>query len=120
MRDSVGHDVFDLLTSIGAIDAALDSVEAHIMTTDDESDVLGIDTCVDSDIEIILDSGCCEHVMDLADPPGCGAILVETAGSKRKQNFVVGNGHRVPNEGQIHLNLANLGESWACRVASAR
>ena len=43
MRDSIGHDQFDLLTSIGAIDAVLDSVEAHIMTTDDDCDVLGVD-----------------------------------------------------------------------------
>ena len=36
VRDSIGHDEFDLLTSIGAIGAVLVSVEAHIMTTDGE------------------------------------------------------------------------------------
>jgi hypothetical protein len=105
VRDSVGHEKFDLLTSIGAIEQVLDSVEAHIMTTDDESDVLGVDTWIDTEIEITLDSGCCEHVMDLGDAPGYGAFIVESAGSKRRQNFVVGNGQRVPNEGQIVLNL---------------
>ena len=55
VRDSIGPDKFDLLTSIGAIDVVLDSVEAHIMTTDDKSYVLGVDTWVDSDIEITLD-----------------------------------------------------------------
>ena len=93
MRDPIGHDQFDLLTSIGAIDQGPDSVEAHIMTTDDESDELGVDTWTDSDIEITLDSGCCEHVMDLGDAPGYGLFLVESAGSKRRQNLVVGVGH---------------------------
>ena len=70
----------------------LDSVEAHIMTTDDESDVLGVDTWIVTGIEITLDSCCCEHVMDLGDAPAYSAFLVESAGSKRRQNFVVGNG----------------------------
>ena len=56
VRDSVGHEKFDLLTSIGAIEQVLDSVEAHIMTTDDESDVLGVDIWIDTEIEITLDS----------------------------------------------------------------
>jgi hypothetical protein len=105
VRDSIGHEKFDLLTSIGAIEPVLDGVATHIMTTDDESDVLGVDTWIDTEIEITLDSGCCEHVMDLGDAPGYGAFIVESAGSKRRQNFVVGNGQRVPNEGQIVLNL---------------
>ena len=105
MRDSIGHAQFDLLTSIGAIDAVLNSLEAHIMTTDDESDVLGLDMWVDLGIEITVDSGCCERVMDLGEAPGYGAFLVELAGSRRRQNFVVGNGQRVPNDGQLVLNL---------------
>ena len=32
-------------------------------------------------------------------------VVVDSAGSKRRQNFVVGNGQRVPNEGQLVLNL---------------
>ena len=46
------------------------------MTTDDESDVLGVDTWIDTDIDITLDSDCCEHVMDLGDASGYGAFLV--------------------------------------------
>ena len=73
---------------------------------DDEKEILAaFDQWVDSDIEITLDSGCCEHVMDLDDAPGYGAFVMESAGSKRKQNFIVGNGARVPNEGQLSLNL---------------
>ena len=31
--------------------------------------------------------------------------MLQSAGSKRKQNFVVGNGHKIPNKGEVHLNL---------------
>ena len=75
------------------------------MTTDDESFVLGLDSWVDTEIEITLDSGYCEYVMDLGDASGFGAFVVESAGSKRRQNFVVGNGQRVPNEAQLVFNL---------------
>ena len=50
---------------MGALDSVVEKVEAHIMTTDDASDILGVDSWVDNAIEITLDSGCCEHVMDL-------------------------------------------------------
>jgi hypothetical protein len=60
---------------------------------------------VDKWIEITLDSGCCEHVLDLTDAPGYGAFITQSVGSRRGQNFVVGNGQRVPNEGELHLNM---------------
>ena len=56
-----------------------------------------------------LDSGCCDHVMDAGEAPGY--CILESAGSKRRQNFVVGNGSKVPNQGEVHLNLdAKVGE----------
>ena len=111
LDELLGEQSVKFLESIGALENIADKIEAslpaHVMTSDDEeSDILAaFDTWVDSDIEITLDSGCCEHVMDLGDAPGYGAFLVESAGSKRKQNFIVGNGARVPNEGQLSLNL---------------
>ena len=54
-----------------------------------------------------LDSGCVDHVMDAAEAPGY--CILESAGSKRKQTFVVGHGHRVPNNGAMHLNLEAQG-----------
>ena len=75
------------------------------MTTDDENpECLSMDW-VDTEIEICLDSGCCEHVMDLGDAPGYSMVLTESPGSKRQQQFIVGNGARVPNEGQLLLNM---------------
>ena len=115
--DSLGVQTVQLLDSIGALDSVLESIIEKIeastfltTTDDDDSNVLGVDTWVDSEIEITLNSGSCEHVMDLGDAPGYGAFLAQSEGSRRKQNFVVGNGHRVPNEGQLLLNLENDNE----------
>ena len=57
------------------------------------------------EIELTLDSGCCEHVLDIVDVPGYANFIVESAGSRRGQHFVVGNCERVPNEGQVMLNM---------------
>ena len=55
------------------------------------------------EFEVALDSGCVEHVCDDLDIPG---YLVEPSeGSRRNANFIVGNGSKVPNRGQVHLTL---------------
>ena len=80
--DSLGVQTVQVLDAIGALDDIIDKIEASIfpVTTDDmENDVLGVDSWVDSDIEITLDSGCVEHVMDLGDAPGYGAFLRQEA-----------------------------------------
>ena len=75
------------------------------MTTDDEDpECLSMDW-VDTEIEICLDSGCCEHVVDLGGAPGYSTFLAESPGSKRQQQLTVGNGARVPNAGQLLLNM---------------
>ena len=50
-----------------------------------------------------LDSGSVEHVCDDLDAPGFS--LEASPGSHRSQKFIVGNGNKVPNEGQKCLNL---------------
>ena len=52
---------------------------------------------------MVLDSGACELVMDSED--ASGYAISESPGSNRGQGFVVGNGARVANEGQVQLNL---------------
>ena len=47
--------------------------------------------------------------MDVADAPGYAAFVLASAGSRRMQKFIVGNGQRVPNEGQAKLNLEHMG-----------
>ena len=79
VHDAICVDNVKLLSAMGALDSVVEQVEAHTMTTDDESDILGIDHWVDTEIEITLDSGCCEHVMDWGDAPGYGAFVVDLA-----------------------------------------
>ena len=69
----------------------------------DDMEVMTVNTWQDRPIEMILDSGCCRHVM----PPSeaAGYTVRDSPGSRRGQNFIVGNGEPVPNEGQVHLNL---------------
>ena len=65
--------------------------------------VLPVGEWQDVDINIALDSGCCAHVLDAEDVPGYR--VVESPGSRRGQNFIVGNGNPVPNKGEVHLNM---------------
>ena len=64
---------------------------------------------MDTDIELTLDSGCCEHVIDVGDIKGYAGFVTESPGSRRGQNFIVGNGDRVSNDGQCVLNLEQDG-----------
>ena len=58
---------------------------------------------VDVEFEVALDSGAIVHVCHEDDAPGY--MLQESAGSKRKQHFTVGDGGRLPNQGEKKLNL---------------
>ena len=60
---------------------------------------------VETDIVLTLDSGCCDHILDLADAAGYAGALSPSAGSKRGQRLIVGNGERVPNRGQVKLKM---------------
>ena len=87
---------------------------------DDEGDegvALNVDAWQDQDIEIILDSGCCRHVLAADEAPGYP--VHDSPGSRRGQNFIVGNGAPVPNEGQVCLNLeADIGKGETKAVSS--
>ena len=65
--------------------------------------MLAVDDFAETDSLVTLDSGCCEHVLDLIDAPGYQDHLRPSQASMRGQNFVVGNGDRIPNEGQVEL-----------------
>ena len=56
------------------------------LTTDDDEHLLPITDWQDVEIEITLDSGCCEHVLDVAEVPGY--TVNESPGSRRRQNFI--------------------------------
>ena len=55
------------------------------------------------EFEVALDSGSIVNVCHPDDAPGYA--LMESAGSRRGQNFVVGDGGRLSNMGEMHLNL---------------
>ena len=75
-------DALDVMDSVAAQVRA--HAECHVMTTDDKNlECLSMDWD-DTEIEICLDSGCCEHVMDSGDAPGYSTFLTESPGSKRQ------------------------------------
>ena len=61
------------------------------------------DEWIDVEFEVALDSGCTDHVCDPEDTPGY--LIEQSSGSKRNQHFLVGNGERIKNQGQLRLNL---------------
>ena len=67
---------------------------------------------VDVELDITLDSGCCDHVMD-TEQCAPGYEVFESEGSKQAAGFRVGNGERIPNEGEVHLNLSAPGTKGA-------
>ena len=103
-----------MLEGLGCIEEVAREIAVHgariqdqqgplIMYDDEYNQALLGDTWEDPEIQVTLDSGCVEHVMDAGDAPGyCG---LESAGSKRKHHFVVGNGHNIPNNREVHFNL---------------
>ena len=94
----------------------LDAVEDHVLPVTLEDDdiegdpVLNVKDWQDVDLVVTLDSGACKHVMPADSAPGYP--IMDSPGSRRGQNFIVGNGQRVPNEGQMCLNLeAHTGDN---------
>ena len=74
----------------------------------EEDDViLSVESWEDIMIEVVLDSGACRHVMTREGAPG--HQVHESSASRRGFGFVVGNGERIPNEGQFvfHLDADN-------------
>ena len=60
----------------------------------------GNEEWIDVESEVALDSGSIVHVCRDSDAPGY--ILEESNGSRRGQNFLVGNGAKMPNMGATH------------------
>jgi hypothetical protein len=61
----------------------------------------------DVEFEVALDSGCTDNVCHPGDVPRYP--IEPSMGSRHSQGFLVGNGARVPNEGQAHLSLQTSG-----------
>jgi hypothetical protein len=66
-------------------------------------------TWSDIEIDVILDSGCSDHVMNVElDAPGYQ--IRPSAASRKGVGFIVGNGERVANEGESVVNLSATDE----------
>jgi hypothetical protein len=63
---------------------------------------------IEVEFEVALDSGATDHVCHSGDVPGY--IVEASPGSKAGQGFIVGNGARVPNDGQTLLSLQASGK----------
>ena len=126
----LGEEKARLFNGLGCMDQITQQLDDHFkeqkklaplfpITTDDQDEydhaLLG-DTWQDLDIEVTLDSGCVDHVLDASETPGY--CVVESPGSMRKQKFIVGNGHKIPNKGQVHLNLEADGGSGASAIGA--
>jgi len=82
---------------------------------DDSACMMNEGEWIDIEFEVALDSGSMEHVCDEMDTPGY--TLEESEGSKKGQNFIVGDGNRIPNQGQKELNLQPE-ERQNCKIKS--
>jgi len=52
---------------------------------------------------MVLDSGAADHAVDSADTPGYA--INESGGSKAGACFVAPNGERIPNRGEVNLDI---------------
>ena len=108
IRTQLGPDRMAALEALDMADQVID--QALLMEYPegmDDDTVMNVEW-VDLDIEIALDSGACDHVMDVeSDAPGYE--IRDSASSRRGGCFIVGNGERVSNDGQAILNLETGG-----------
>ena len=90
------------------IDVGLESVLApvHVLTfAEPEHILLSDENWKDLEFEVALDSGSVVHVCSMDDLPGYR--LGELPGSRRGQEFLMGDGGTIPNLGQSQLNLSD-------------
>jgi len=70
-----------------------------------------------SDIHVVLDSGAADYVVDNAETPGYH--VRESIGSRLGAAFVAANGERIPNRGEVELDLKAGGAKikWIFQVS---
>ena len=69
--------------------------------------IMSGDAWRDLEFEVALDSGSVVHVCSRDDCPGYE--LAESPGSRRRREFLMGDGGTIPNQGQSKLNLTDDG-----------
>ena len=100
---NVPHSLRGALCSIGLGDML---APVNIFTIAGDADAILLnETWKDIEFEVALDSGSVVHVCSLEDVPGYK--LSESPGSRRGQEFLMGDGGTIPNLGQSQLNLSD-------------
>ena len=95
----------ETMTNVGLGDSL---APLHILTAVEPSQILvNDDAWHDLEFEVALDSGSVVHVCSLEDCPGYR--LGESPGSRRGQEFLMGDGGTIPNLGQSQVNLSDDG-----------
>ena len=107
LLEQMDDELVEVLKILGTLDEVVNKTVAIIESRDTggSDEVLPVAKWVDRIIEVTLDPGACDHILDMQDAPGYANFLVESSGSRRDQQYIVGNGAEVPNEGQVMLNL---------------
>ena len=83
-----------------------DVLPVNILTSADPLEVLvAADDWQDLEFEVALDSGSVVHVCAPGDIPGY--LVQASAGSRRGQEFLMGDGGTIPNLGESQLNLSD-------------
>jgi hypothetical protein len=79
----------------------------HILTAVEPQSLLvnDVEAWKDLEFEVALDSGAVVHVCSVEDCPGYR--VEESPGSRRGQEFLMGDGGTIPNMGQSKLNLSD-------------
>ena len=103
LEQSIGPAKTALLRELGVFDDVIQVMppvpSCMILSAEEDPADMSMEDVVETDILLTLDSGCCEHIVDMADAPGYACVLRPSLGSQRGQKFVVGNGERVNNKG---------------------
>ena len=84
LERSVGAAKIALMQELGVLDEVLEVLpipSAMIVTSEEVSAVMALEDFVGTDILLTLDSGCCDHIVDMADAPGNAAVLHPSPGS---------------------------------------
>ena len=112
LERSVGSGKAALMQEMGVLDSVLDILPepALIVIAEEDPSFMALKDFAETDILLTWDSHCCDRIVDMADAPGYAAVLHPSPGSQRNQKFVVGNGDRVANKGQIKLRMESKGE----------
>ena len=69
---------------------------ALITTSEEDPAVMALGDFVEADILVTLDSGCCDHIVDMADACGYAAVLHSSPGRSATRSLWLGAVSELP------------------------